>query len=191
MAKNKFTQAQIEKIQSMNFNQLGKAVMDGEYTIDELKKAYTQMRDIAVKRSKRLGSEKVTKEFGSQKMFSQDGEYFRKIKYMSSTQELIREIADVSKFLKSKKSTISGLKESRKNLLDGLNRMGFNVSQSDYINLVKFLKWFKSSEFAMKYDSDSPVVAEVFNEEKSNPEQWRKLLEEYSKYEQGTPVRQY
>ena len=58
-------------------------------------------------------------------------------------------------------------------------------------NLVKFLKWFKSSEFAMKYDSDSPVVAEVFNEEKSNPEQWRKLLEEYSRYEQGTPVRQY
>lgn len=191
MAKNKFTQAQIEKIQSMNYNQLGKAVIDGEYTIDELKKAYTQMRDIAVKRSKRLGSEKVTKEFGSQKMYSQDGEYFRKIKYMSSTQELIREIADVSKFLKSKKSTISGLKESRKNLLDSLNRMGFNVSQSDYINLVKFLKWFKSSEFAMKYDSDSPVVAEVFNEEKSNPEQWRKLLEEYSKYEQGTPVRQY
>lgn len=191
MAKNKFTQAQIEKIQSMNYNQLGKAVIDGEYTIDELKKAYTQMRDIAVKRSKRLGSEKVTKEFGSQKMYSQDGEYFRKIKYMSSTQELIREIADVSKFLKSKKSTISGLKESRKNLLDSLNKMGFNVSQSDYINLVKFLKWFKSSEFAMKYDSDSPVVAEVFNEEKSKPEQWRKLLEEYSRYEQGTPVRQY
>ena len=133
MAKNKFTQAQIEKIQSMNYNQLGKAVIDGEYTIDELKKAYTQMRDIAVKRSKRLGSEKVTKEFGSQKMFSQDGEYFRKIKYMSSTQELIREIADVSKFLKSKKSTISGLKESRKNLLDSLNRMGFNVSQSGQV----------------------------------------------------------
>lgn len=191
MAKNKFTSEQIERIQSMNYNQLGKAVINGEYSISELKKAYTQMRDIAVKRAKRLGSEKVVKEFGSSKLYMQGGDYFRKVKYMSSTSELLREIADVSKFLKSKKSTVTGLKETRKTLLDRLNEMGFDVSQADYINLIKFLKWFKASEFSMKYDSDSPVVAEVFSEEKSNPAEWRRLLEEYGKYETGSPVRQY
>lgn len=191
MGKNKFTSAQIEKIQNMSYNQLGKAIINGEYTVNELKKAYTQMRDIAVKRAKRLGSEKTVKEFGSSKMYMNNGEYFRKLKGITSTGELVREIADVSKFLKSKKSTITGLKETRKTLIDRLNEMGFEVSQSDYINLLKFLKWFKSSEYSMKYDSDSPVVAEVFNEEKSNPEEWKRLLEEYSKYEQGTPIRKY
>lgn len=191
MGKNKFTSAQIEKIQNMSYNQLGKAIINGEYTVSELKKAYTQMRDIAVKRAKRLGSEKTVKEFGSSKMYMNNGEYFRKLKGITSTGELVREIADVSKFLKSKKSTITGLKETRKTLIDRLNEMGFEVSQSDYINLLKFLKWFKSSEYSMKYDSDSPVVAEVFNEEKSNPEEWKRLLEEYSKYEQGTPIRKY
>ena len=191
MGKNKFTSAEIEKIQNMSYNQLGKAIINGEYSVSELKKAYTQMRDIAVKRAKRLGSEKTVKEFGSSKMYMNNGEYFRKLKGITSTSELVREIADVSKFLKSKKSTITGLKETRKTLIDRLNDMGFEVSQSDYINLLKFLKWFKSSEFSMKYDSDSPVVAEVFNEEKSNPEEWKRLLEEYSKYEQGTPIRKY
>lgn len=191
MGKNKFSASQIERIQSMNIQQLGKAVTSGEFTVKELRKAYTQMRDIAQKRAKRLNAEKNVAQFGKPNMYVQNGEYFRKTKNLVGEAELLKEITDVSRFLKSKKSTISGLKETRSTILNNLKEQGFEVSKNDYVALLKFMKWFKQSEFAKKFDSDSPVVAEVFNSERPNPEDWRKAFEKYSNYEQTTPVRQY
>ena len=192
MPKNKFSAAEIERIQMYNYQQLGEAVSSGEMSIKDLRKAYTQMRDIAVKRLKRLETERNVKQFGRSNLYINNGEYFRKTKNLVGESELLREIADVSKFLKSKKSTVSGLKEIRKNTLETLQEAGFDVDKSDYLNIIKFMKWFKASEFSKRYDSDSPIVAEIFNSEKASPEDWRRAFNEYSGHEIGSaPVRQY
>ena len=191
MAKNKFSSAQIEKIQSMSYKELGKAVVTGEYNIKDLRRAYSQMRDVAVKRVGRLTTEKNVKQFGKPNLYIENGEYFRKTKSLVSTSELLKEIADVSKFLTSKKSTISGLKEIRSEVISNLQESGFDVDTSDYVKVLEFMKWFKASEFSKEFDSDSPVVAEVFNSERADPDSWRRAFEEYKNAEKSAPVRQY
>ena len=69
---------------------------------------------------------------------------------------------------------------------------GFRVTNKTYLDFIKFMKWFKASEFAKKYDSDSPVVSNVFNSEKASPEDWREAFEKFSEYvNEPAPVRQY
>lgn len=191
MAKNKISQLQIEKIQGMKVSELGQSVSSGEFTIKDLRRAYTQMRDIAVKRIQRLTSERNVKQFGKPNLYIENGEYFRKTKNIIGEGELLKEIADISKFLTSKSSTITGLKEKRQTILDRMAEEGFDIDKSNYLEFLEFMKWFKASEFSKKFDSTSPVVSEIFNSEKATPEDWRKAFEAYANYKQDTPVRQY
>lgn len=192
MPKNKIESDVIEKLQNMNLQQLGEAVQTGQFTLKQMRNAYTQMRDIAQKRAKRLNTEKNINEFGKPNLYVENGEYFRKTKNLVGEAELLKELTEVSKFLKMKTSTIKGQKEAREIVLENMKKYGFEVKKEDYTKLRKFMKWFKQSEFAKKYDSTSPVVQEVFNSEQATPEDWKKAFEQYATYDQGTaPVRQY
>lgn len=192
MPKNKIPQSKIEFIQSLSYQELGEQLVSGGLTSKQLRNAYTQMRDIAVKRLKRLESEKNVRQFGKPNLYINNGEYFRKTKYLTSDTDLLKEIADVSKFLTSKRSTISGLKETREKTLKTLREAGYEIDKSQYVDFMKFMKWFKASEFSKKFDSDSPVVAEIFNSERANPGDWRRAFEQFSSITAGAaPVRQY
>lgn len=195
MAKNKVSQSKIEYIQSLSYNELGKGLTSGEFSIKELRQAYSQMRDVAVKRVKRITSEENIKQFGKPNLYKygNDGDYFRKTKNIITTNELLREIADVSSFLKSKRSTITGLRQTRNSLIERMSEAGFKVDNSEYLKLVKFLKWFKASEFSKIFDSDHPVTAQVWNMEKASEEDWRKAFEEFARIQEqeSAPVRKY
>lgn len=192
MAKKRVTQAQLESIQNMNLQELGQSVTSGDFSIADLRRAYSQMRDIAVKRVQRLTSAKNVAQFGKPNLYMENGEYFRKTKFIKGEGELLKEIADVSKFLQSKRSTITGLRETRETIIENMQEQGFEIDRSNYVQFLEFMKWFKSSEFAKKYDSDSPVVSEVFNSEKASPEDWREAFEKFSGYvNEPAPVRQY
>lgn len=195
MAKNKVSPSKIEYIQSLSYNELGKGITSGEFSIKELRQAYSQMRDVAVKRVKRITLEKNIKQFGKPNLYKygNDGDYFRKTKNIITTNELLREIADVSSFLKSKRSTITGLRETRNSLIERMSEAGFKVDNSEYLKLVKFLKWFKASEFSKIFDSDHPVTAQVWNMEKASEEDWRKAFEEFARIQEqeSAPVRKY
>lgn len=192
MAKKRVSQEQLESIQNMNLQELGQSVTSGEFSIADLRRAYSQMRDIAVKRVQRLTSAKNVAQFGKPNLYMENGEYFRKTKFIKGEGELLKEIADVSKFLQSKRSTITGLKETRETIIENMQEQGFEIDRSNYVQFLEFMKWFKSSEFAKKYDSDSPVVSEVFNSEKASPEDWREAFEKFNGYaNEPAPVRQY
>lgn len=186
MAKNKVSASDIEKIQSMSYTELGKAVTSGEFSARTLRQAYSQMRSIAVKRYERLNSEKNIKQFGKPEQ-----EYFRATKNIVSTGELVRELKDLSRFLTNKGSTISGLRERRDYMVNQLNESGWNIDKSDYPDLVNFMKWFKASEFSKQYDSDSEVVGQVFNSERANPADWRRAFNELKSTSKTAPYRQY
>ena len=74
-----------------------------------------------------------------------------------------------------------------------MSEAGFNVDNSEYLKLVKFLKWFKASEFSKIFDSDHPVTAQVWNMEKASEEDWRKAFEEFARLQEQepAPVRKY
>lgn len=187
MAKNKISSTDIEKIQNLSYQELGKAVVSGDYSMKQLRQAYSQMRSTAQKRIQRLNNPSNIRQFGNPEQ-----EYFRTTKSLTTSSELLKEIKDVSRFLTKKSSTITGLREQRNFTNERMKESGFEVDKSEYPDLVKFMKWFKSSEFSKKYDSDSPVVAEVFNTEKATPENWRKAFEAFrGTKEKSAPVRKY
>ena len=184
---NKISAFNIEKIQHMSYTDLGKSVISGEFSIKQLRQAYSQMRSTAVKRIERLNAPKNVAQFGKP-----ENEYFRQTKSLTTSSELLKEIRDISKFLTTKGTTISGLRERRNFLVEHMKEAGFNVTNADYPNLVKFLKWFKASEYSKKYGSDQPETAEVWNSEKPNEDDWRKAFEALKGTEQkSAPVRQY
>lgn len=187
MAKNKISQETIEKIQNLSYTELGKAVVSGDYSVKQLRQAYSQMRSVARKRIQRLQSPSSVEKFGKP-----NDENFRTTRNLVTTSELLKEIRDVSRFLKTKESTITGMKERRDWQINRLQKLGFNVENKDYPKIKEFLEWFKDSEFSMKYDSDSPTVVNVYNSEEPTKEDWERAFNAFKEVvAKPAPVRKY
>ena len=175
------------KVGQMTYNQLTKALTSGEVTEKYLRSAYSSLRSKAMRRDKTVSKANVVQEFGNI-----DREVFRKSKNLTTTSELLHELSDVNKFLKSKRSTITGLKQQREQVLDFAEKNNFDVDRGNYKEFIEFMKWFKASEFAKKYDSDSEEVAEVFNSSAANASDWKKAFEAYKEREPAArPMKQY
>lgn len=175
------------KVGQMTYNQLTKALTSGEVTEKYLRSAYSALRSKATRREKTVSRADVVKEFGNV-----DREVFRKTKNLTTTSELLHELADVNKFLKSKRSTITGLKQQREQIIDFAEKNNFDVDRGNYKEFIEFMRWFKASEFAKKYDSDSEEVAEVFNSSAANASDWKKAFEAYKDREPTPrPAKQY
>lgn len=186
MAKNKISAFDIEKIQNLSYQELGKAVVSGDYSVKQLRQAYSQMRSTAQKRIGRLNKPENIKQFGEP-----EEEIFRTVKNLPTTSELLKEIKDVSRFLQTKGSTIKGQRERRNYTVNLFKEAGFNITNKDYPDLKRFLKWFKASEFSKKFGSDQPETAEVWNSEKPNEEDWRRAFEQLKETNKPAPVRKY
>lgn len=179
MKKGYISKTVIEALQAKSYPQIVASINSGEYSEKFLRKAYTQLRDIAQKRLKRVSAPEVVKQFGKVNLLNDDGDYFRKLKNIVTTGDLVRELADITKFLRSERSTVKGLKAQRKKIMKSVNALGFDVEDDTYLQFIKFIKWFKASEFAQHYDSDSEEVADVFNSaEKAGPRTWKRLFKE-------------
>ena len=166
----------VSQISNMTVNQLSKALQSGQVSERALRQTYTQLRQTAMRRSRSVSSASVTSEFGNN-----PGEYFQRVKNLTTQGALIREIADVGKYLHSKRSTITGLKKTRQNVISSAESLGFNVNESNYKDFINFMQWFKASEYSKIYDSDQEEVVEVFNSERSGATNWQKAFEAFSR----------
>lgn len=181
MAKKGYiSKERIETIKNASYNQIVGMLNTGNLQEKELRKAYSQLRDIAEKRIKRVSTEEVTKEFGTVDTYDENGVYFRKIKNISTTSELVRELVDMTKFLRSKRSTVKGLRKQREQIISKVEAYGFDVDKDNYLDFIRFMNWFKSSEYAKKYDSDSEEVQEVFNSGATSEADWKELFQAYT-----------
>lgn len=171
------------QVSKMSYNQLTKALSSGEVTEKYLRSAYSALRAKATRREKSVSRAKVVNEFGNT-----DREYFRKSANLPTTSELLHELVDVNKFLGSKRSTITGLKQQRENTINAAEKMGFDVDRDNYKDFVDFMKWFKSSEYAKLYDSDSEEVAEVFNSTVATAKDWKKAFKAYQNRQETRPA---
>lgn len=166
-----------KQISGMSYTELGKALTSGAVTVERLKSYYVDARRKAMSREKRRQS--VGDEFGEL-----DSQYFTKLKNLTTTNSLLHEIHDVNKFLGSKKSTITGLKQIRENTINRAESLGFDLNYENYSDWVRFMNWFKSSEFAKAFDSSSEELAEAFNNaDSASPKDWAKALEEFTNRE--------
>ena len=165
------------QIASMSYNELVKALTSGAVTVERLKSYYVDARRKAMSRDR--SRQKVGDQFGGL-----DKQYFTKVKNLTSTSSLLHEISDVNRFLGSKKSTITGLKQIRENTINRAESLGFDLNYDNYSDWVRFMNWFKSSEFAKAFDSSSEELAEAFNNaDSATPKDWSKALEEFTRRE--------
>lgn len=160
-----------EDIQKMTYNQLAKALVSGELTEKRLRSYYTDARRKAKDRNRRVQSS----EFGQ----IAESERFMTLKNLPTQSALLHEIADVNKYLSSKRSTISGQRALKEKYIETAQQHGMNVDDDNYFKWIDFLKWFKESAYALAYDSDSEEVSDAF-EEGSGPADWERIFKAYA-----------
>lgn len=168
-----------EQISALSFHSLGKALSKGEVTEKEIRKYYTELRDIAQKRVKRIEQqrEKLTEEFGVV-----ETEHFRKLKDIKTTGDLMKEFSNLLKFTRKKTSSISGMRERKKMQIRYWQENEFPfVNESNYGDWIRFLQWFHDSKWSQVYDSNDNVIEQVFeSSQNASPEEWERLVMEFS-----------
>lgn len=169
-------------IRESTYTQLGKMVTTGSITESQLRNYYKSEVKKARSRISKLRSESVTTEYGKQEL-----PRFMKEKNLTTLSALVHEIADLNRFLNKKTSLVSGLKEAKKKHLERLKNLNMKVDEGNYNKWQEFIKWFNLSEYSKKFEYEDEVIEEIFYEavenEKSTPDEWERLFDEYIKDE--------
>lgn len=139
------------------------ALQEGSLTYKQKRAAYTQLRDIAQKRIKRLA-----REFSQSETYKQHKEGIRKLRDIKTESQLNQELAKLNKLIQSPYSTITGQKEIRQKNLETLEEHGYTlkgkpvVTKENYDRFTDFMEAYRASVEAQAYGSDIPV--DLFNE---------------------------
>lgn len=120
----------------------------------ELRVEYTRLRDIAQKRIKRLSRDPVSQTSSIYREFEHG---FARLRDIRSREGLERAMADVSRFVRAKGSTVTGARESfqqRTARAAGIAMQ--DVEPDDYMSLDEWMAlWRESGEL---FDSDVAVM---------------------------------
>lgn len=128
--------------------------------IKDVRKEYTRLRDIAQKRLKRMGRSM----FADTQIYKRNVNHYLKLKDIQTEQELAARLSDLSRFIETKTSTVSGLEHQMKAALKTLHEHDFNfVTRENYLQFGKFMEEYRFQKLdEMGYDSET--AAEAFNQ---------------------------
>lgn len=112
--------------------------LQDNYSEAELRKEYSRLRDVAQKSLKRLGQS----EFAGGETYRANVNKYKKLADIHSKSELAYLLTDISKFLMAKGSSISGLREIRRESINTWHEKGF-----DFVNKKNFDAWVRFLDF--------------------------------------------
>lgn len=121
----------------------------------QMRKVYTQMRDIAQKRIKRMGQT----EFSQSKTYQINKEGFKKLKDLDP-RDFAKAFSELSKFVTAKGSTVTGQRAIMQKTMRKLNEAvgadeGAGVTPSNYWRVIDILERARSQKIV--YGSDKMV----------------------------------
>ena len=131
-------------------SQIGSANKDDMRAI---KTEYTRLRDIAHKRWMRLGRS----QFASQPAYTSHAGDFPKLREMDP-RDLPKAFANMVKFLTAKTSTLSGQKSRRQKNIEEWNKLGLNLTEENYDNVMQMLREMRSRKIIYGSDKVLAVV---------------------------------
>lgn len=155
-----------------NYNNLAAAVERGEVSVKDIRSAYSRLRSRANRQVKAISKSDVGFSRGEMN-------YFRTVRNLVTTRDLLHEVADAIRFANSARYTIRGRREIRDKAIETLQARGINVTAATWMEWIDFITWFKSTAYSALYDSDSSVVQEIF-EQGSNPQEWERMFREWN-----------
>ena len=153
----------------------------GKITISDVRKYYTDARSKALKRVARVMESDVP--------FIDAPPDFVKTSELSDS-ELLKEVADVNKFLKgiSYGSTkVADRRRIRKKSIESLHRHNITfVNEGNYNDWARFQRWIKATGLEKVYGSDSDAMNNIFiqadQEGNATAERWAELFKEYQQF---------
>ena len=146
-----------------------KAMLEGDKGLQsEVRKEYTRLRDISQKRLKRLAKAGYT----DTEVYRRNVKHYLKLKDIKSKSELAQRLSDLSRFVASKQSTVSGIKEKERKALESLSEHGYGfVNESNIQEFGEFMEEYRNQLLDMDYDSgDAAELYSVIQKHKIDPE---------------------
>ena len=146
-----------------------KAMLEGDKGLQsEVRKEYTRLRDISQKRLKRLAKAGYT----DTEVYRRNVKHYPKLKDIKSKSELAQRLSDLSRFVASKQSTVSGIKEKERKALESLSEHGYGfVNESNIQEFGEFMEEYRNQLLDMDYDSgDAAELYSVIQKHKIDPE---------------------
>lgn len=136
----------VEALESL----IGSANQDDMWAI---KREYTRLRDIAHKRWMRLGRS----EFANQPAYTSHAGDFPKLREMDP-RDLPKAFANMVRFLTAQTSTLSGQKTRRQKNIEEWNKLGLNLTEENYDNVMQMLREMRSRKIIYGSDKVLAVV---------------------------------
>lgn len=118
-----------------------------------IKTEYTRLRDIAHKRWMRLGRS----EFANQPAYTSHAGDFPKLREMDP-RDLPKAFANMVRFLNAQTSTLSGQKTRRQKNIEEWNKLGLNLTEENYDNVMQMLREMRSRKIIYGSDKVLAVV---------------------------------
>ena len=135
----------------------------------EVRKEYTRLRDISQKRIKRLAAAGYT----DTEVYQRNYKHYPKLKDIKSKSELAQRLSDLSRFVASSQSTVRGIKEREKRVLETLHENDYDfVNESNLKDFGEFMEQYRNEKMdTAGYDSgDAAELYSVIEKHKLDPE---------------------
>ena len=155
-----------------------KAMLEGDKELSsQVRKEYTRLRDVAQKRLKRLKAAGYEDTEG----YKRNVVHYPKLKDVKTKSELAQRLSDLSRFIRSELSTVSGIKERERKTLESLSEHGYDfVNEGNLSDFGDFMEQYRDQLLDMEYDSgDAAEVYEVAIKHKLDPEEVAQNFEFY------------
>lgn len=122
------------------------------YTSSEIRKEYSRLRAIAVKRLSRL----IKAGFGETSIFKYNVFNTRKLSELSERQVHLA-LSHLARFIDNPLSTVTGQKALEKQKIDKLQTYGYDVSEENFRNFTDFMELLSEQAVDLEYDSEAVV----------------------------------
>lgn len=143
----------------------------------EVRKEYTRLRDISQKRLKRLAAAGYT----NTDVYQKNVNHYPKLKDIKTKSELAQRLSDLSRFVGSSQSIVTGIKAREQKILETLKESGYTfVNKSNLKDFGDFMEQYRDQLLDMEYDSgDAAELYSIVEKHKLDPDKVAKDFEWY------------
>ena len=147
------------------------------YTASEIRKEYSRLRAIAVKRLSRLSKAG----FGKSSAYKYNATNTKKLSELTQRQVPLA-LSQLARFIDKPLSTVTGQYELRDRKIKKLRSYGYDVTEENFQNFTDFMDLLSEQATDLQYDSDALVELWEATRYKVSPTQLAKDLESWLKY---------
>lgn len=134
------------------------------YSPSEIRKEYSRIRAIAVKRLARLAEAG----FGETSVYKYNVFNTKKLSELTEKQIPLA-LSQLARFLDNPLSTVTGQKAQRKQKIEKLQSYGYDVNEKNFQSFVDFMELLSEQAIDLEYDSDAVVELWEATRDKVSP----------------------